>query len=128
MEFPGAKRISKLLHRHPKKAVVLFPDGTCRKTHKRVYPKQWKPLIDQDKFELRCAMVEGCTMYFAGSKGYSEEQIAEAKATLGEAFVSVFVGKQSDWEALEINPIATQLARDSGIIGEVRGVAVFDVE
>jgi len=128
MEFPGVRRISKMLRRNPDKAVVLKPDGKCWKTHKRVFPKQWKPLIDQDKFELRCASVGGCNMYCAGSKGYSEADLAEATATLGEAFVSTFVGKQTDWDALEINLAATQLARDAGVDFEVRGVAVFDVE
>ena len=105
MEFPGLPAVVKWLKKNPDKAVVLKPDGTIAKTHKRVYPHQWKSLIDQDNFELRLL---GCdpSCYCAGTKD----------------------GKEDVWAALPLNETATTLIEGMGVTSKVRGAMVFDWE
>lgn len=131
MKFPGVAKVEAWLRKNTDKAVVLKHDGTIWKTKKMVYPQQWKRVIDQDKFELRVISVgssDNMHMYCAGSMGYTPQQIEETRASLGDAFVDVFVGKQSDWDALPLNELATRLALQYETQFEVRGNAVFDVE
>ena len=131
MKFPGVAKLEAWLRENPSKAVVLKHDGTIWKTNKMVYPQQWKKVIDQDKFELRVTSVGlsgDMHMYCAGSMGYTPKQIEDTRASLGDAFVNAFAGKQSDWDALPPNELATRLALQSGTQFEVRGNAVFDVE
>ena len=131
MKFPGVAKLEAWLRKNTDKAVVLKHDGTIWKTSKMVFPQQWKKVIDQDKFELRATSVGSSGsmhMYCAGSMGYTPQQVEETRASLGDAFVDAFAGKQSDWDALPPNVLATRLASQYGTQFEVRGNAVFDVE
>ena len=82
MEFPGLPAVVKWLKKNPDKAVVLKPDGTIAKTHKRVYNQN---LIDQDKFELRM-LGRDPSCYCAGARD----------------------GQEDVWAALPLNETATK--------------------